>query len=74
MLFVNNYFFLGFVTIRKDLTPQRDTITNYKYMRKIKPIISKYNLSFEDFIKIAEENELTNNQLNNLQFIEKLIK
>ena len=60
--------------VRKDLTPQRDTITNYPYMRKINPIIKKYNLSFEGFVKMAEEYELTNSQLHNLDFIEKLIK
>jgi hypothetical protein len=56
--------------VRSDMSQQEEHIRDYMYIRQIDPILEKHDVDFEEFIKMAEVDNLTPQELDDLDYVE----
>lgn len=59
---------------RTNMSDIEDMIRSYKYSSKLLPILKKYNVKIEDFIKMAETDQLTKDELMDFGYVEDRIE
>lgn len=60
--------------LRENMSPQEKYINSNKYLRRIFNTLDKYDISYEEFIKMAETDNLTSKELDDLDYVEDRIE